>query len=70
MLRSALALGVNRVIHVHTEAEVAPLSVARLLQAVTERETPGMVLLGKQAIDDDCNQTVRCCCPVDVLWAL
>jgi electron transfer flavoprotein beta subunit len=56
-LRSALAMGADRAILVETDAEVEPLAVAKLLKAVAEVEQPGLVLLGKQAIDDDCNQT-------------
>ncbi len=56
-LRTALAMGADRAIHVQTDAELQPLAVAKLLQAVVEREQPGMVILGKQAIDDDSNQT-------------
>jgi electron transfer flavoprotein beta subunit len=56
-LRTALAMGADRAIHVQTEAELQPLAVAKLLQAVAGREQPGLVILGKQAIDDDSNQT-------------
>jgi electron transfer flavoprotein beta subunit len=56
-IRTGLAMGADRGIHVQTEAELQPLTVAKLLRAVVEREKPGMVILGKQAIDDDCNQT-------------
>ena len=56
-VRTALAMGADRGIHVLTEAELQPLAVAKLLQAVVGRENPGLVILGKQAIDDDCNQT-------------
>lgn len=56
-LRTVLAMGADRGYHVQTEAEVQPLAVAKLLAAVAARETPAMVLLGKQAIDDDSNQT-------------
>ncbi len=56
-IRTALAMGADRGIHVLTEAELQPLAVAKLLQAVVARENPGLVILGKQAIDDDCNQT-------------
>ncbi len=61
VLRSALALGADRAVHVPTPAdcEVQPLGVARVLAALAAKEGPvGLVLLGKQAIDDDCNQTV------------
>ena len=56
-LRTALAMGADRAIHVQTDAELQPLAVAKLLKAVVEREQPGLVILGKQAIDDDSNQT-------------
>ena len=56
-IRTALAMGADRGIHVLTDAELQPLAVAKLLQAVIEKEQPGLVILGKQAIDDDCNQT-------------
>lgn len=56
-LRSALALGADRAIMVQTETELQPLAVAKLLTAVVEKEQPGLVILGKQAIDDDSNQT-------------
>jgi len=56
-LRTALALGADRAIHVDTDLELQPLGVARLLKAVVERERPGLAILGKQAIDDDAGQT-------------
>jgi len=59
-IRTALALGANRAIHVHAEVESAdlePLHVAKVLKSVVDKEKPALVLLGKQAIDDDCNQT-------------
>lgn len=56
-IRTALALGADRGIHVLTETEAEPLGVAKLLKVICEREQPGLVLLGKQAIDNDCNQT-------------
>ena len=56
-LRTAMAMGVDRGILVETEDEVQPLAVAKLLKAVVEKEQPGLVILGKQAIDDDSNQT-------------
>ena len=56
-LRTALAIGADRGILVQTDAELLPLAVARLLKVLVARELPGLVLLGKQAIDDDCNQT-------------
>jgi electron transfer flavoprotein beta subunit len=56
-LRNALAMGADRAILVKSEAAVAPLAVARVLRAFIERETPRLVILGKQAIDDDSGQT-------------
>ena len=56
-LRTALAMGADRAILILTEAEVEPLAVAKLFKAVVDEEAPGLVILGKQAIDDDCNQT-------------
>lgn len=56
-LRTALAMGADRAIHVVTEAVVQPLGVAKVLRALVEREDPQLVILGKQAIDDDSNQT-------------
>jgi len=56
-LRTALAMGADRAILIQTDAEVEPLAVAKLLKAVMDEEQPGIVLLGKQAIDDDSNQT-------------
>jgi electron transfer flavoprotein beta subunit len=56
-LRTALALGADRAILVETDVELQPLAVAKLLQAVTAKEQPKLVILGKQAIDDDANQT-------------
>ncbi|WP_343618482.1 electron transfer flavoprotein subunit beta/FixA family protein [Ralstonia sp.] len=56
-LRTALAIGADRAILVESNEELQPLAVARLLAAVVKREQPQLVLLGKQAIDDDCNQT-------------
>src|SRR5438552_4786553 len=56
-LRTALALGADRAILVETEVELQPLAVAKLLRAIVQKETPRLVILGKQAIDDDCNQT-------------
>jgi electron transfer flavoprotein beta subunit len=58
-LRTALAMGADRAIHVETSAELQPLAVAKLMKAVVEREQPGLVILGKQAIDDDSNQTAQ-----------
>jgi len=56
-LRTALAMGADRAILVQTSAELEPLAAARILHQMIIREQPGLVLLGKQAIDDDCNQT-------------
>ncbi len=56
-LRTAMAIGADRAILVETEVELQPLAVAKLLKALVDREQPGLVIMGKQAIDDDCNQT-------------
>ena len=56
-IRSAMALGVDRGIHVETESDLQPLAIAKILKAVIDDEQPGLVILGKQAIDDDNNQT-------------
>jgi electron transfer flavoprotein beta subunit len=56
-IRTALAMGADRGIHIETDAESQPLAVAKLLKAVVAKESPGLVILGKQAIDDDSNQT-------------
>ncbi|MHB0922156.1 MAG: electron transfer flavoprotein subunit beta/FixA family protein [Thiomonas delicata] len=56
-LRTAMAIGADRAVLVETEAELQPLAVAKLLKAVVDKEQPQLVILGKQAIDDDCNQT-------------
>jgi electron transfer flavoprotein beta subunit len=56
-LRTALAMGADRAILVVTDAEVEPLAVAKILAKIAAEEQPGMVILGKQAIDDDSNQT-------------
>ncbi len=56
-LRTALAMGADRAILVQTDDEVEPLAVAKILKAIADEETPGLVILGKQAIDDDSNQT-------------
>jgi electron transfer flavoprotein beta subunit len=56
-LRTALAIGADRAILVETADELQPLAVARLLKAIVDKEQPGLVIVGKQAIDDDCNQT-------------
>jgi electron transfer flavoprotein beta subunit len=56
-LRTALAIGADRAILVETDADLQPLAVAKLLQALCDKESPQLVILGKQAIDDDSNQT-------------
>src|ERR1700704_1778517 len=56
-LRTAMAIGADRAILVETTEELQPLAVAKILKALVDREQPGLVILGKQAIDDDCNQT-------------
>ena len=56
-IRTALAMGADRGILVKTETAPEPLGVAKILKAIVEAEQPGIVLMGKQAIDDDCNQT-------------
>jgi len=56
-LRTAMAIGADRAILVETDAELQPLAVAKLLKAVADKEQPQLIILGKQAIDDDCNQT-------------
>jgi electron transfer flavoprotein beta subunit len=56
-LRTAMAIGADRAILVETTEELQPLSVAKLLKALFDKEQPGLVIMGKQAIDDDCNQT-------------
>jgi electron transfer flavoprotein beta subunit len=56
-IRTALAMGADRGILVQSDAELQPLAVAKLLKAIVEKEQPKLVVLGKQAIDDDCNQT-------------
>jgi len=56
-IRNGLAMGANRAIHVVTAEAIQPLTAARVLRQVIDKEQPGLVLLGKQAIDDDCNQT-------------
>ncbi len=58
-LRTAMAIGADRGVLVQTDAELQPLAVAKLLKAVAEREGARLVILGKQAIDDDCNQTAQ-----------
>jgi len=56
-LRTAMAIGADRAILVDTAVELQPLAVAKLLKALVDKEQPGLIILGKQAIDDDCNQT-------------
>ncbi|EXU78437.1 electron transfer flavoprotein subunit beta, partial [Comamonas aquatica DA1877] len=56
-LRTAMAIGADRAILVETDAELQPLAVAKLLKALVDKEQPGLVILGKQAIDGDNNQT-------------
>ncbi|UXI04132.1 electron transfer flavoprotein subunit beta/FixA family protein [Photobacterium sp. TY1-4] len=58
-LRTALALGADRAIHIDTENNLEPLTVAKLLKAVMDKEQPGLVLLGKQSIDSDNNQVAQ-----------
>ena len=56
-LRTAMAIGADRGILVQTDVDLQPLAVAKLLKALVDKEQPGLIILGKQAIDDDCNQT-------------
>ena len=56
-IRTALAMGADRGILVKTDGPVEPLAVAKILKAIADAEQPGLIILGKQAIDDDCNQT-------------
>ena len=56
-LRTAMAIGADRAILVEATEELQPLAVAKLLKALIDKEQPGLIILGKQAIDDDCNQT-------------
>ncbi len=56
-LRTALAMGADRAILVTTDDAVEPLAVAKILKSIADEEAPGLIILGKQAIDDDCNQT-------------
>ena len=56
-LRTAMAIGADRAILVETAEELQPFAVAKLLKALVDKEQPGLIILGKQAIDDDCNQT-------------
>ena len=56
-LRTAMAIGADRAILVETDTELQPLAIAKLLKALADKEQPQLIILGKQAIDDDCNQT-------------
>ena len=56
-IRTALAMGADRGIHVKTDDALEPLAVAKMLKALAEKEEPQLIIVGKQAIDDDCNQT-------------
>ncbi|MGO8440865.1 electron transfer flavoprotein subunit beta/FixA family protein, partial [Rhizobium ruizarguesonis] len=56
-LRTALAMGADRAILVETDDQIEPLTVAKILNAVADAEQPGLIIVGKQAIDDDSNQT-------------
>ena len=56
-VRKALAVGADRGIHIKTEGHIEPLGVAKILKKIVEKEKPDIVFMGKQAIDDDCNQT-------------
>jgi electron transfer flavoprotein beta subunit len=56
-IRTALAMGADRGVHVVTDGELQPLAVAKLIKAVADKEQPGLIIVGKQAIDDDSNQT-------------
>lgn len=58
-LRTALAMGADRAVHVETDVKLEPLAVAKLLKAVADKENPQILLLGKQAIDDDANQVAQ-----------
>jgi electron transfer flavoprotein beta subunit len=58
-LRHGLAMGADRAINVVTEEALEPLAIAKVLKAIVDQEAPGLVLAGKQAIDDDCNQTAQ-----------
>jgi electron transfer flavoprotein beta subunit len=58
-LRTAMAIGADRAILVEAPAEIEPLAVAKILKALVDKEQPQLVILGKQAIDDDCNQTCQ-----------
>ncbi len=56
-LRAALAMGADRAVHIHVDSEIQPLGAAKLLKALIEKEAPQLVIIGKQAIDDDASQT-------------
>jgi electron transfer flavoprotein beta subunit len=56
-IRTALAMGADRGIHVKSDTALEPLAIAKILKSIVDAEKPGLVILGKQAIDDDCNQT-------------
>ena len=56
-VRKALAVGADRGIHIKTDSYIEPLGIAKILTKVIEKEKPDMIFMGKQAIDDDCNQT-------------
>ncbi len=56
-LRTAMAIGADRAVLVETDVELQPLAVAKLIKALADKEQPQLIILGKQAIDDDCNQT-------------
>ena len=58
-LRTALAMGADRAMHVSADGDLQPLAVAKTLKAICDSEQPDLVILGKQAIDDDCNQTAQ-----------
>lgn len=58
-LRTALAMGADRAVHVETDAKLEPLAVAKCLKALADKEKPQLLILGKQAIDDDANQTAQ-----------
>ncbi len=62
-LRTAMAIGADRGILVETDAELQPLAVAKLLKALVDKEQPGLIILGKQAIDDDASQTGKIVAP-------
>jgi electron transfer flavoprotein beta subunit len=57
ILRSALAMGMDRAIHIKTNQRVEPINIARILAHLAKKEQPDVIIMGKQAIDDDCNQT-------------